>query len=910
MSKLDILLPNDTFDFGVDDNEQSVNVIETDSGQITLKENEIENPFFVGLNGGTLNQLSWKDMRDTLKIHTRVLIICMKDRFKPSEKLYQIFDRVINRDTLYKLSSEFALIPASLNILKNNKYKTIAVIVERKYLSKMFPDMPDLNIEQTEIVVPMFELTECNTRLNMSLYDKQIGVESLKNIVALTSFYNSNYNTPVISQLSSYLSDLKETQFWSNPDNCHITMNNSFNDRKFKYIDKESRIDIKKTDTDKDVDKVIDFLDSGKFKNVDYLNFSDKDKQTSYVDISDALTKGHKKKIFYDSVNINNLRLTKMDVSEIFTTVEDEQELYHIFNALVVSKEYCHLVLNNIDVLNKMKPLFEKYMPVYKYLLGYAWLCFCIEEGLSKTRSTKDSRYVFNINTANKLPIFPYIFEDLTQNPYIAVLLNKHLIDASKNAIGLPFIDGHNGYGVCTLDEFKHRFNLFTTGDSQKTLFDGIDWNSFAISGSVMSACTQKKSPLMMLTDKPNMTEDEKLLSYFNSYYSESDIDLMCNDKSIFSFTTKLNTIIEQLKKNIYKYTNQESNIEVETVKSLTINVSKQYFDEVGDDIRKMFKTNWTSDEMLENLYTDEMKEYFYVQYVKYKSAFNRKIRERNDDKNPYIKKFMIFSPINEMKLRKIEYETSSEEDNLALDSDQWFYVNDFRTDKKVSNGDNVMIMKICEGVRFKIKSKHMKRTVEVFRIRSNDFFSKVSEFHFPCVRAYYTGDNVYMLPTFITAMMTGINIDYKYFAGIRDPIDIINKYSMRGFGVLLNENERKHMAYYNSTVNTFGGMFYTDKNQDAILKSFGSRDLSDKRYRPLVHMSGLLQDTYNNPQNVNYVKTLSDLKAYYKTKCKYDLELSPFNIYRITPIAEDGSINPYQPYIAQMFYDMMKNKK
>jgi hypothetical protein len=34
------------------------------------------------------------------------------------------------------------------------------------------------------------------------------------------------------------------------------------------------------------------------------------------------------------------------------------------------------------------------------------------------------------------------------------------------------------------------------------------------------------------------------------------------------------------------------------------------------------------------------------------------------------------------------------------------------------------------------------------------------------------------------------MNLDYKYFAGSQDPINIINKYRMRGFGCWLNMNE------------------------------------------------------------------------------------------------------------------------
>lgn len=74
--------------------------------------------------------------------------------------------------------------------------------------------------------------------------------------------------------------------------------------------------------------------------------------------------------------------------------------------------------------------------------------------------------------------------------------------------------------------------------------------------------------------------------------------------------------------------------------------------------------------------------------------------------------------------------------------------------------------MKISEYTRFKIKSPLLSRPIEAFKSQGEDFFKTVSRFHLPCVRAYYTGDNVYMTPTFITAMMTCVNTEYKYFSG------------------------------------------------------------------------------------------------------------------------------------------------
>ena len=65
-----------------------------------------------------------------------------------------------------------------------------------------------------------------------------------------------------------------------------------------------------------------------------------------------------------------------------------------------------------------------------------------------------------------------------------------------------------------------------------------------------------------------------------------------------------------------------------------------------------------------------------------------------------------------------------------------------------------------------------------------------------------FTNNQVYCLPSCITACHTFMNIDYKYFAGTNDPIEIINKYRMRGFGTYLNDDEKVKLIDYSYKVN------------------------------------------------------------------------------------------------------------
>ena len=93
-------------------------------------------------------------------------------------------------------------------------------------------------------------------------------------------------------------------------------------------------------------------------------------------------------------------------------------------SALLLSKNYCHLILNNKKFLkllyskkfflklnkkNFSYNFYEKYYLMLKYCISYAWIILYKEEQIVKTNINIKNRFVFDIETANLLPYFPYI---------------------------------------------------------------------------------------------------------------------------------------------------------------------------------------------------------------------------------------------------------------------------------------------------------------------------------------------------------------------------------------------------------------------------------------------------------------------------------------------------------------------
>lgn len=83
------------------------------------------------------------------------------------------------------------------------------------------------------------------------------------------------------------------------------------------------------------------------------------------------------------------------------------------------------------------------------------------------------------------------------------------------------------------------------------------------------------------------------------------------------------------------------------------------------------------------------------------------------------------------------------------------------------------------------------KAKLEVFSSRERPG-RVISNFHVPCVRAFFDGKQLKFLPSFLIAMKTGLLVDYRYINSKVDTLDIIDKYNERGFTFITNKAETK----------------------------------------------------------------------------------------------------------------------
>lgn len=868
-----------------------------------IEEDYVKNPFYVGC--GNSNLLNLED-GDLYKNYKRAIAICLKTGCTNTQSsLAQIYERILKKSDIDELGQNYILCPVSIKLLKNKFHHKTAMIIDRHILTLLNGN--NIALESSEVVVPLFDLNENTVLLYNNMYESSYDAKTLIATNVIYQYLNcDSYNYIVLDRLSKIINDLKEVSYWSNIYNCKINITDFFVKRVFKY----------KKSTDETIKAMISckvplVQDSAAKNIIDKFSNKDSNKYDShhfyrksiFTDASSAISSSKKYPLY--RIENEELDLNYQQVNDLFASISpnDTKLIFNLFNSLLLSKKYCHLVMNNKFVLEKMQPFFNsKLIVLYNYIFGYASLCMYFEECIMKTRTKNSNRYVFEIDTANKLPVFPVQVNDIHKNPYCVMTVDKKSLNSKNNFHGLPMIANYKEYGIDTFEGFVKKFNIFTTGRIDKNIFDGLEtienskkWKYFAVSGSVIPACSQKRNPLIDQVTSPEMMYVDKMARYFNEYYNESDIDLMCNCVSVFDYMDNIQKLIDVIKKNLSELNGKENiTLEVEAIKTLMICVNPKYIEIELGDIGSL-------DYIINNMESPSVKERFYAEYFDHKRKKNKQWRQIKKNGNPLYEDFYKIVSIDDMNLIITTYE-SVKGTQYESDSDTYVYLNDILPeDQQVDKSKNILVMKISESLKFKLKSPDMLHSIEAFRTRYDDFFSCVAKFHLPCVRGYYNGDNVYLLFSCVIALMTGINIDYKYFAGIRDPIDIINKYRMRGFGTMVNEKEKAYILDYNK-VSKWKDMLNVDTNsKSSINEHFGPKKLNNNIYKPGKFFKNFPDDVYRNLDR-EYILTDENYVNYFKVNYGYDN--TSCNFLKFNVIQEDGNIQPLKKWVLDAAFD------
>lgn len=896
-------------DYDSDSSEESLdhdklykNVLNQQNNNNTLK---IKNPFFSRervLVGEDYMKLIDVKQKQFYYNFNRLYVLCLKNGCTIDNKIY---DSSISTQDLDFLVKNMELVETNMKLLNNSVHKSQVILMDSYYL-KLFNRHE--HFDDKELVIPLFNI-EIKTFLS---YEKQFtGIFELSDYFTAkitNDFYNNPF--PNINYLTEVLKNSESTNYWLKKNNTRLNISNRFINRGFNLSLSQRISDIKLKNVLEELNKMPKEGDA-------YLSYIYR--KQFYVDISSVI-----KKNGYSLYKIDDgIDVKISDINYILKNISSEYEFYSLTNSLLISKKYCHLVLNNPEYIKKLENwevhyspekinMIHKYLPAFQYAMGYAWLSLYTEECIKKSRITNDDRFVFTIDQASKLPFFPMSMHghDYRYNPYLSILINNKILDLNNNLMGVE-VNPNKVYGVNSLEIFKKRFNIFSTSYENIDILKNINMNNLGISGSVIPACITKYNPLM---DKFNTID-----RYFQEYYSSSDIDIMCNLENELDMIDKFHEFYNQLSENCKEH---NSNIEFRTVKIAALIVNESF-------IRKNIVSEGMSYEyILSNLDKHDVQIKFYSFYKDYKIKDNFTYINSNKWSNERYNEYFDISPIENIRIvfarTKKDWanywdstkttKTSEEEKNTDdledVEKEYYHKSQEYDHDADEYIDEENVLFKVYENIKFKVKGSILNHEIEFFKIKyPTSFFSTVSAFHLPCVRGYYDGSQVYLLPSCITAAMTLVNMDYKYFAGSKDPIEIINKYRMRGYSLPINDSEKIRFTSYSSKVDKWNKLYgnINLKNKDQVNSVYGFLRVTHNFFNPRnVLKESFVSDKvvsfdYNNINEYSKLSYNEMLEIHYP---KFNRNHVVHTICNLISINENGYINQVKKWYFDAIYD------
>jgi hypothetical protein len=780
------------------------------------------------------------------------------------------YKKEINNDVLQLMRENLLLWKVSVDIVKNKKMFDRICIFTKEHC-EMFNQFGFV-FNENNVVIPILNISFKNLIEYLNNSDGYT-LDKLYNIVLLSDYFGDNMNN-VKSQLhlQNKIKNLEESSYWEMPYNCLSNLTKSFKGRKFSRSFMK-KMEINKEDLDRD----------------NYLEMIFK--TSKYVDASNIIEKNG-----YKLYNISApCSYDKDEIYQLMKTL-DKKNQFFMFSNLMVSKKYCHLVVNNEKVLDLMKDELSSKTSLYRYLMGYAWLRFYFEESIKKRNIDIKDEFIFDINTASKLPIYPFDIKFPKLNPYMPIMVSDEVLKPETNIGGIKnykYNETSKQYcnqGICTLSEFKRRLNLFVTNNPDYNLFNDIEWQKWkvSLSGSIMSACIQKQHPLLNMFNEKTM--DEKLVRYFNEYYASSDIDVMFWYENTLEYMEAVENFFNQIVVNtcvIYTPYAEPEHVKLNKLFQLHYKVNEDWVK------KNIVNENITFDFVYKNADDSEIKSLFKPFIVK--------------DYQMYIDKELVdFDEEEKINLKKRYPDFFLKADDFDIK----IHIN--LNKESVEPTTSVKI-----NYKYRITSPYFNHPLEIFKIHGTGQMGAVSQFHLPCVRALYNGDNVYLTPSCISAHLTFMNIDYKYFAGSTDPIEIINKNRMRGFGTWLNETEIKDFLKYSFKVPFWNNLYGGNPNTKlGITSSMGCLPLSHKLFHPRMINADEYYDAppvsldngYNDSFKGEEILTVDDFINEIKFKNKDKLDYSGME--KFVTIDSNGYIKPLQKWIIEAYYNYMELMK
>lgn len=768
-------------------------------------------------------------------------------------------NKFITEDNLNDLYQNCMVIVRKSSIGKINIFYEWMKTISKEKLYKLKSGSINLKeLPDKVMILPFFILPLDNMIGFLNMYDEKDWLETFLINHKLTDYLKISKN---FYELKDAL-ETSPTTYWCKYNNCKINTTEQFLNRNFRW-------NVFKSEKDPTKIKTIEEMKNFKLKEDGYISMFFKSQglfDNKFNTVNFKLHRLPKIKKLINTEQFNN----------ILTEVSHKNRFKIFMNALV-SPDYCHLILNNGKVWDIMSNMLERCLPVLRYALFYSYTSLYLQEIIKKTRLTRDDTCILKLDNACKIQNFPYLQSDINSHPGLA----------ATSLLKQNYIPKDNFYGLANrtnelnelnnTSEFKSKLNIFLTGCSDKNILEYINFDNIHITGSVLTACIPKNPQLVNLFKKhiPDgvaNSDDYIYHRYYNEYYANSDVDVLININNPINFYKKVIEFKKQLEQGIATYNGLESiEVNMDTIRKGYFGFNNAFLEKKLIPYWKEKGENITSKFIIENMYdSSKVYKYFKHYYDEKKKDFYEQFIT-NTGYDDIAKEYpFFFSDIKEEDITFNIYENINGKNYKVYQQDFGKVLENPPTDEEI-------YYNVVESTKYKLNSGLLNHPFELFTIPQEDPWSCINKFHMAPVRGYYDGKDVYLTISAVIAFQTMLSPDYRILFGSKDPVEICNKYRMRGFGVLLNKNELAQTIEYSSRMEFWKRSYNLEQNNTNSIKLFlGFHDINHNFYKPRLCNA----DAYKES---DYVELEYDIVKYEYIKNKNELYAALYKTFNTT---------------------------
>lgn len=784
---------------------------------------KIKNKFYLGLN--TKSKITQKVER------------CLFFTFTGNDTDF-LNKEYITEDEQRISYRNYCLIDVSSNVLLNSNHFENSIELTKEDLENY--NSENILLHDTEIVIIMPNIRKEYVDKYKMLYKTETSFNDVFLLLSMYDYFNCSDNSFIVSKLFRTLSDTLESNYWKV--NHKYSLDEQFQKRRLSDNTSDLNI-IMSSKENNDLKKVLE-------KDVPYV-----------ID-------------FFTKSNVNKCNFTKETINETLRNIKDEKIKLALIANLLISKDLCHLVINNENLLMQESSLLYNFSPLIVNLLTYSTLTFYLEELQSLGNISLDDRFIFTLETASNLPCSPYNVKQIKKNPYCPVLVNN---DKMKNLQPPMFIK--NTFPKITDNKsFRDNLNIWTTKNPNQSILDGICWENLAMVGDFISACC--KSDHTIETTIPfNMPWHIRKNRYFSEYYHDSKIDLLLKTNNIYEYIEKSLSILNTIQNNIKLCFGNDTykNVEKQTEKELTVYLKK----ECADIIIRRKKC--IQEEFKDNINSQKFKNEVYKLYILWKSDRDGEITDTLDSKGYKDYEFLLEAVTSD----KMNIVIVNELPVLQTIKGSYNYASyaRFFEETTYEKSDILIHEEFTMCLVNKDNDNSVVRPVTINHLSSTDFINYAASQTHGTSRGYYNGETVYMLPSCVYTLLVNISPDVRAFD--KNPIDKLITNHVRGYGTVLNEHQFTQLTTYSSdfqfrnNIDTVSSIYFKSKySKDSKEYEFVSKD--------------------------NSISTEYDLEYEISSRCPYYSNL-PFSNIITEVIKEDGTVNPFKSWILEAVIDSMK---